>query len=86
MAQQILLGAALGQAARRLGGSVARASRQARQAAASRPGPTVVLGDGVEQLAVRRRVEQAALLALALDLDEAVAELAQQRRRWPARH
>ena len=37
-----------------------------------------MLGEGVEQRAVRRRVEQAALLALALDLDQAVAELAQQ--------
>ena len=36
------------------------------------------LGEGVEHVAVRRRVEQAALLALALDFDQAVAELAQQ--------
>ncbi len=37
-----------------------------------------MLGKIVEQRAVRRRVQETALLALALDLDEAVAELAQQ--------
>jgi hypothetical protein len=38
-----------------------------------------MLGEGVEQFAMGRRIEQAALLALALDLDQAVAELAHQR-------
>ena len=37
-----------------------------------------MLGEGVEQFAVGRRVEEAALLALALDLGKIVAELAQQ--------
>src|SRR5437879_12243047 len=37
-----------------------------------------MLGEGVEQSAVGRRVEEAALLARALDLDKIVAELAQQ--------
>ncbi len=37
-----------------------------------------VLGEGVEHRAVVGRVEQAALLELALDFDQAVAELAQQ--------
>ena len=42
-----------------------------------RDGPDRMLGDCVEQRPVRRRVEQAALLTLALQLDQAVAELAQ---------
>ena len=75
---------------------LAASSRAASAAALARRAPVLpgrgergrgrrMLGEGVEQRAVRRRVEQAALLALALDLDQAVAELAQQRRRSPAR-
>ena len=77
MAQQILLGPALGEAARGFLGPPPRRPPllpEKRQ----RGRHDFVLGNRVEQEAVRRRVEQAALLALALDLDEAVAELAQQ--------
>ena len=77
MPQQILLGAAFGEAARGLLRPLAGGA-PLRQAAASASGADGVLGERVEQRAMRRRVEQAALLALALDLDEAVAELAQQ--------
>ena len=75
--QQILLGAAFGQAG-------APPRRRARAPPPFAPGRGEGIGadrvfrEGVEQGAMRRRVQQAALLALALDLDERVAEFAQQ--------
>ena len=78
MAQQVFFVAARGEAAAPPPPRAAGASRQSCQAAASAAGVDRVLGEGVEDRAVVGRVEQAALLELALDLDEAVAELAQQ--------
>ena len=75
MAQQILLRPALGEAARGRFGPLPR-----RPPFAPRIGEPcecrLMLRHIVEQRAVGRRVQQPALLALPLDLDEAVAELA----------
>ena len=75
--QQILLGAAFGQEARRLVGALARCPPFA-PGSGERVGADRVFREGVEQGAMRRRVQETALLALALDLDERVAEFAQQ--------
>ncbi len=72
MAQQIFLGAGFGEPARRLGGGILRRAPIAPDRSQGGGGDRV-LGERVEQLAVGRRIEQAALLALALDLDEVVA-------------
>ena len=84
MPQQILLGAAFGEQARRLGGALARRTPLA-PGRGERVGADRVFREGVEQRAVRRRVQQAALLALALDLDEACRRVRAAARRWPAR-
>ena len=78
VAQQILLGAAFGEQPRRLGG--ARRARRASRARPRRARPARCRRSAKASSSSRcvGRVEQAVLLALALDLDEAVAELAQQ--------
>ena len=76
MAQQILFLAARGEAARGFGFAALRLAPLA-------PGPRHcgrsdrMLGEGVENGTVVGRIEEPALLELALDFDEAVAELAQ---------
>ena len=75
--QQILLGAAFGQETRRLVGALARCPPFA-PGSGERVGADPVFRERVEKSAMRRRVQETALLALALDLDERVAEFAQQ--------
>ena len=77
VAQQLLLLAARGEEPRGFG-FVSPRRAPVVPGLRQRRGPDRMLGEGVEDHAMIGRIEQPALLELALDLDQAVAELAQQ--------